>query len=191
MRIDVDSAAAAHGVHDAIVLVRESWGGQMMARMWGLGVSRMDAEHIYRTTDACHMETTLTATERDNGDAAVFKRRLAEEPSDSARLVTVRSLPDTTVRFIPDRQLSQLCIRRLTEDEAGFALFPPFLLVRGDGNVYLRDLHARDSLVVAAYPGRPVWLVTKAPAVGSPLRFERVSLDSMRRDWDLARLVPP
>ena len=132
-----------------------------------------------------------TATTSDRGDATEFKRRLAAAPSDSARLVAVRSLPDTTVRFVPDRPLTALCVRRLTEDAAGFTLYPPFMLVRGDGNVYLRDLHAHDSLVLSAYAGRPVWLVTKAPPVGSPLRFERVSLDSMRREWELDRPVPP
>ena len=191
MRFDVPRLAQEHGAHNAVVLVRESWGAQMMARMWGLGVSRLDAEHIYRTTDACRMQTAITATASDRGDATEFKRRLAAAPSDSARLVAVRSLPDTTVRFVPDRPLTALCVRRLTEDAAGFTLYPPFMLVRGDGNVYLRDLHAHDSLVLAAYPGRPVWLVTKAPPVGSPLRFERVSLDSMRHEWELDRPVPP
>jgi hypothetical protein len=191
MRLDVAEAAAASGVHDAIVLVRESWGGEMMARMWGLGVSRMEAEHIYRTTDACRMQMAIAATEADHGGAPGLERRLAAEPGDSTRLVAVRSLPDTTVRFVPDRPLTRLCVRRLTEDTAGFALYPPFMLVRGGGNIYVRDLHARDSLLLAANPDRPVWLVTKAPTVGSPLRFQRVSLDSMRREWELERPVTP
>lgn len=191
MRFEVPQLAQAHGVHDAVVLVRESWGAQMMAAMWGIGVSRMDAEHIYRTTDACRMQTEILATQQDRGDATEFERRLAAAPNDSAKLVSVHNLPDTTVRFVPDQPLSNLCVRRLTEDRAGFTVYPPFMLVRGDGNVYVRDLHARDSLLMAEYAGRPVWLVTKASAVGSPLRFERVSLDSMRREWDLDRPVPP
>jgi hypothetical protein len=191
MRFDVPRLAQEHGVHDAVVLVRESWGAQILARMWGLGVSRTDAERIYVTTDACRMQTAIIATEQDRGDATELKRRLAAEPSDSARLVAVRSMPDTSARFVPGRPLTNLCLRRLTEDQAGFTLYPPFMLVRGDGNVYLRDLHARDSLVLAAYAGRPVWLVTKAPAVDSPLRFERVSVDSMRHEWALDQPVPP
>lgn len=191
MRFDLPQLAAENGVHGAVVLVRESWGAQMMAQMWGLGVSRMDAEHIYRTTDACHMQTAIIETERDDGDSTEFKHRLAAAPADSAKLVSVHNLPDTTVRFIPELSLSDLCIRRLTEDEAGFTIYPPFMLVQGDGNVYLRDLHARDSLVLGAYAGRPVWLVTKASPVGSPLRFEKVSIDSMHREWALDRPGPP
>jgi len=44
-------------------------------------------------------------------------------------------------------------------------------------------LHARDSLVISAYPGKEIWLLTKAPFVGSPFRFERVSRDSMLAEW--------
>ncbi len=183
MRLDVDEAAAASGVHDAVVLVRESWGGQMMARMWGLGVSRMDAEHLYRTNDACRMQSAIDATDRDNGRADELQRRLGEYQADSTRLVTLATLPDTTVRFMPGQILTDECRRRLTEDQAGFALYPPFLLAHGGGNIYVRDLHARDSLVVAEHPGKEIWIVTKAPVVGSVYRFERVSVDSMLADW--------
>jgi len=62
------------------------------------------------------------------------------------------------------------------------SFYPPFLLAR-DGNVYLRDLHARDSLALAEHPGKEVWLVSRAPVVGSPFRFEKVSIDSMFAEW--------
>ena len=103
--------------------------------------------------------------------------------SDSAHVAGDRSLPDTTVRFVPGGPRAPICQRRVDEDRSGFTLYPPFLLDHGGGNVYLRDLHARDSLVLGQYPGRPVWLLTKAPPVGSPLRFERVPVDSMLREW--------
>ena len=182
MRLDIEGAAAAAGVHDAVVLVRESWGAQIMSRLWGLGVSRMDAEHIYRTNDACRIESAIVAVDRSGGGAAALNAQLAPGQGDSARLVTVPALPDTTVRFLPGEQLTTRCVRRMIEDRAGFTLYPPFLLVR-DGNTYVHDLHARDSLILAEHPGRPVWLLTKATTVGSPLRFERVSIDSMHAEW--------
>ncbi len=182
MRINIEQAAAASGVHNALVMVRESWGAQMMARMWGLGVSRMDAEHIYRTSDACHMQVAIRATEGDNGDATELTQRLAAYHSDSAKLVTVPDLPDTTVRFVPGDPLTPRCLRRMAEDRSGFTLYPPFLLVR-DGNTYVRDLHGRDSLILAQYPGKEIWLLTKAPIVGSPFQFTRVSVDSMLAEW--------
>ncbi len=184
MRLDIEGAAAASGVHNAIVFVRESWGAQMMSRMWGLGVNRMEAEHLYRTNDACRIESAIAAADHAGGDGATLMQHLAGYAVDSAKLVTVPTLPDTTVRFLPGSSLTPRCVRRIVEDQAGFALYPPFLLVR-DGNVYVHDLHARDSLVLAEHPGKEIWLLTKSPKVGSPLRFERVKPDSMRAEWQL------
>ena len=92
-------------------------------------------------------------------------------------------LPDTTVRFVPGGPRVPTCRRRIDEDRSGFTLYPPFLLDHGGGNIYVRDLHGLDSLVLAAHPGMPVWLLTKALPIGSPLRFERISTDSMFREW--------
>ena len=183
MRLDVDQAAAAHHVHDAVVLVRESWGAQMMAQMWALGVGRMAAEHLYRTNDGCRMQQAILATQRDRGTAADLARRLAAFQGDSARLQARPGAPDTTVRFLRGLPLVPRCARRLAEDSVGFTLYPPFLLAHGGGNTYVRDLHERDSLILAGHPGQEIWLLTKLPVVGSPLRFERVSLDSMRAEW--------
>jgi hypothetical protein len=184
MRFDIDQLAAANGIKDGVVLVRESWGAQMMARMWGLGVQRMDAEHVYRTTDACRLELAIGATERGHGTAADLQRRLAPFHSDSASIRADRSLPDTTVRFAPDGPRADVCRRRLLEDRNGFTLYPPALLAgqRG-GNIFLRDLHALDSLMLPAFGDRPLWLLLKDPAVGSELRFVKVPVDSMHDEW--------
>jgi hypothetical protein len=181
MRFDIDKQAAEHGVHDATVLVRESWGAQMVARMWGLGVTRTNTEHIYRSYDACRLELLIDATERDHGNAAELAQRLAPFHGDSARLLTDRSLPDTTVRFVRDGPRDPVCMRRIAEDRGGFTTYPSFLLARGGGNTYLRDLHALDSLVIR--PGRPIWLLTQDPRVGGDLRWEPVRPDSMGREW--------
>jgi hypothetical protein len=191
LRIDVDSAAAANGVHDALVLVRESWGAQIMARMWSLGISRPDAEHIYRTNDTCRLQATVLGTETDNGNADEFKAKVARLNGDSAQLRTIQDLPDTTVRFIPGLAPLPLCLRRLDEDRSGFTLYPPLMLDHGGNNIYVRELHARDTLIMAEYPGKPIWLLTKTPSVGSPLRFEKVSIDSMHREWALDRPGTP
>jgi hypothetical protein len=59
------------------------------------------------------------------------------------------------------------------------------MLAHGEGNVYLRDLHARDTVMLAQMRARPVWLLTEAPEIGGRLRFQRVSLDSMQSDWSM------
>lgn len=191
MRIDVDSAARASGVHNALVLVRESWGGQLVAQLWGLGVSRTEAEQIYRTIDACQLQSSIDAVDRMHGGAAELTPIIAPFRRDSALLRGDHSLPDTTARFLAGAPRTEKCLRRMTEDRDGSTLFTPLLLDHGDSNTYARDLHASDSLLLAQYPGKTLWLLTKSPPVGSPLRFARISIDSMRHEWDLDRLVPP
>jgi hypothetical protein len=182
-RFDVDALAREQGVRDAIVLVREWWGAQLVARMWALGVSRNDAEHAYRWNDACRVETAIGDAERDGSGAAGVLGRLAVFRGDSAHLMTNRTMHDTTVRLAPDAPWTAKCLRRLAEDSAGYAVFPSVMLAHGDGNIYLRDLHARDTVLLASMARHPVWLLTEAPEAGGALRFERVSPDSMRADW--------
>lgn len=181
-RFDVDSAARANGVRDAVVLVREWWGAQLVARMWALGASRPEAEHLYRWNDACRLETAITATEEDGSRDAGLERRLEAFRGDSARLLMNRTI-DTTVRVAPGAVWTPRCIRRLREDSAGFTIYPDKMLATANGDVYLRDLHARDTLMLRTMPDRPLWLLTEAPEAGGPLRFARVDLDSARREW--------
>jgi hypothetical protein len=180
---DVDSAAASQGVHDALVLVREWWGGQLVAEMWAMGVNRADAEHDYRWNDACRLQSAIDETRADGSGPAGLARRLAAFRGDSARLVVNRAHSDTAVRIVPGSALSPKCLRRMAEDSAGFVTYTPLLLVHGHGNRYVRDLHATDSLLHPFSHGTPVWLLTEAPQAGAPLRFERVSADSAERDW--------
>jgi hypothetical protein len=50
--------------------------------------------------------------------------------------------------------------------------------------VYARDLHGRDTLLVRAYPERPIFLLKPATeAIGEPPRFYPVSRDSLERAW--------
>ncbi len=183
MRLDAPAAARQAGVHDALVLVRESWGAQLVARLWALGVSRPETEHVYRSTDACQLDSVIAMVEREHGDSATLHRALLPLTGDSARLITIRDLPDTTVRFLPGTTLRPACVRRLLEDRAGFTIYPPFLLAHGDSNLYRRDLHADDSILVDEYPDRPLWLITESPELGGGFRLLPVSRDSMEREW--------
>jgi hypothetical protein len=155
----------------------------MVARMWSLGVSRVNAEHYYRWNDACRLQSAITAVERDGSGVDGLERRLAPFRADSAYLVTNRTKGDTSVRVVPGGSITDACLRRMAEDSAGFTTYPSLLLAHGYGNVYLRDLHARDSVLHPLESRRPIWLLTQAPAVGAPLRFERIPVDSMLREW--------
>ncbi len=184
MRLDPAAAAATAGVPaGATILVRESWGAQLMARMWGLGISRTDAERIYRTTDACGLDEVLTAAEREGLPTATILERLAPLRADSSRLRAQRASPDTTLRVLPGATWGPRCVRRLIEDRGGTSLFAPAILADTTSYRFRRDLHAADAALLA--DGRPLWLQTQAVAPGSPLRFSPVDPDSSRREWQL------
>jgi hypothetical protein len=75
-------------------------------------------------------------------------------------------------------------VRRIEEDRSGFTVYLPFIVADGDDVVYARDLHARDSVLLARFPSRAVYLVRPASDSDGVLpKFWRVSRDSLRAAW--------
>ncbi|HEX6536775.1 MAG TPA: hypothetical protein VF041_19465, partial [Gemmatimonadaceae bacterium] len=184
MRWDADSAAAASGVRNALVLVRESWGAQLVARLWALGVPRPETELLYRGVDACALDHAVERLERGTARGAVAVAALTPLLRDSALVVGSPASPDTTERYLPGAYYDGRCRARIADDRAGFTLYPPLLLAHGGGNVYARDLHGRDTLLVRAFPDRPLYLLRPAsPRIGEPPRFYPLSRDSLERAW--------
>ncbi len=104
--------------------------------------------------------------------------------ADSARLVGSPVSPDTTEQYLPGSRYSAGCLARIAEDRTGFTLFTPLLLAHGGNNVYARDLHGRDTLLLQAYPNRTLYLLKPASAkIGEPPRFYPLSRDSLERAW--------
>jgi hypothetical protein len=182
MRHSAQQMAADSGVQGATILVRETWGAQMIARMWALGVTRPGAEALYRTTDACQLEMALTRAEADSGGVPQLDSLLAASRRDIPRLRALRATPDTTLRALPGAHYTARCLRRIAEDRSGSTLWPPVLLVR-DSNLWLRDLHRASAPAIR--PDRPVWLLTQDIGPGGALRLLPVNVDSMRREWQL------
>lgn len=184
MRWDLEGSARAAGVHDAIVFVRESWGAQLMVRLWAVGLSHPEAQALYRWVDACALERGLDSLERTGGRDAAARAILLPLLVDSARVVQTPFSADSSERVLPGSRYGPRCVRRLQEDHAGFTVYLPFIVAESDNVVYARDLHARDSVLLARYPSRPVYLV-RPPTDGDgvPPRFWRVSRDSLRADW--------
>jgi hypothetical protein len=184
MRWDADRAAAASGVQNALVLVRESWGAQLVARMWALGVSRSETEFLYHRVDACALDQAIARLEQRSAHNAAATEAFRSLLPDSTRLVASPFSPDSTERFLPGSRYSERCLARINDDRAGFTLLTPLLLARGGGNIYARDLHERDTLLLQAYPDRPVYLLRPASAeVGQPPRLYPLSRDSLNRVW--------
>ncbi len=183
LRWDADSAAAASGVEGAIVFVRESWGAQVITRTWALGVPKGETEQLYRKTDICRLDQAIGHFERmmpssrPTGPAIGAELRLMM--ADSARLERSPYSPDTTELHQVGSAYPPECIRRIEEDREGFTIFPPLLLTRGR-NIFVRDLHERNALLLALEPDRPVYLLRPASStlLSVPV-FQRVSRDSM------------
>jgi hypothetical protein len=179
-----DYAAPGASLNGALVFVRESWGAQVIARLYALGVSRSESEGLYRTVDTCVLEGAVTALERDSirGEAAMA--RLRPLASDSLRLLKTTLSPDGTQRMLPGTMYSAVCQRRILEDRGGYSFFAPLLAIDPGSNIYARELHARDTVLLQRYPGRPVYLLrSRTSDVDSPLYLEPLRLDSARAEW--------
>jgi hypothetical protein len=180
MRTDVESASASAGVRDALVLVKESWGARLLVRMWALGVSRSDAEVLYRTADACKLELTISALENEGTRDTAARERLTALQADSSALVKSTRSPDFTERMLPGYAYAPECERAVAADGEGFSHLAPFRLAR-DGNVYVRWLPGREAEIAGRYPGRTVYLLGRASsAVDAPLTWTRWSRPAVR-----------
>ncbi|HET7621422.1 MAG TPA: hypothetical protein VFK39_05915, partial [Gemmatimonadaceae bacterium] len=179
-RFDADSAATSAAVENALVFVRESWGAQMVARMWALGVSRSDAEHLYWQSDACALEEGIHAAEQSglHGQAALDALTPLMHPVGTTRPSPFS--PDSSERYVAGTTYTPRCVKRIEEDRAGFTLLAPFLLAHGGGNIYARDLDEQNPLLVEQYPDRPVYLLKPASSeIGAPFKFYPLNRDSL------------
>lgn len=186
-RWNADAAAARAGVHDALILVRESWGAQIMARLWQRGIGRSEAEVLYRKIDSCILYEQLLALEAAGIAGREASAALRPFLADSAKVIKTPHSPDPTERYLPGSFYSDRCQSRLRDNWLGFTLYSPLINAGRNGNVFARDLHARDTLLLAAYPGRQVFLLKPEDTqVASPLRFYPAPLDSLRLAWGVA-----
>lgn len=180
MRWDADAAARQAGVRRGLVFVRESWGSQLVARMWALGLTRGQTERLYTRIDACLLEQGLERLERQGVRGQAAADAFAPLMRDSLRVIPSTLSPDVSERVLPGARYTPRCLRRIADDRRGFTLLTPLLLAGSDGTLYARDLHERDTLLLAAHPEREVWLLRPADSVsGAVPRFERVSRDSV------------
>jgi hypothetical protein len=171
----------------AVVFVSESWEAQLVVRMWALGVTAADGESIYRSVDICRLDSALSALEARRDPAVNATAVLRALTADSARVESVELAPGANVRVDRGYRYSRRCLARAAESREGVLPLAP-LLVLNDGNVYARDLQARDTLVLAAYPDRPVFALRAASAAAHAIPvFVPVSRDSLARAWNAER----
>lgn len=182
MRVDAVSFARAAGVSNALVFVRESWGAQLLARLWALDVPRSEAELLYQKVDACALEEAIADQERSNAPTSFAS--FAPLLVDSARLIPSTLSPDATERMLPGARYGSRCQARIAEDQRGFTLLAPILARDWESNIYARDLHERDSLLLRDHPDRKVYLLRSAgPESGAPFELIPLQRDSLLNSW--------
>ena len=184
MRVDYLEPARTARVENALILVRESWGTQLMARMWALGIPRSETELLYGKVDACALEARIREIEHSAvRDSAAF-RRLTPLLADSSRVVKSPFSPDITERYLPGAVYTPECVQRVADDRAGFTLLAPLLYRDWGTNVYARDMHARNAVLLRRYPDRPVFLLRPTSSeTGAPLQLFPLRQDSLRAAW--------
>jgi len=151
------------------VFVHEGWGARLMARMWALGVTRIEAEKILPASDACALEMALLWEESPPlADSAGRAARLLAATPPEAR-PALRPRPDLTydetLRFADGGPFTAQCREELVADTAGTSLYPPFLIrnqIGADGKlggeiIYARDFGAHNLALRKEYAGRTWW----------------------------------
>ena len=184
MRLDYLAAARRAQVTNALIFVRESWGTQLMVRMWSLGVPRSETELLYGKVDACLLEQRLTTLEHAGARDTAAVAALFPLLVDSARTVKSPFSLDVTERYLPGVTYTATCIQRLSEDRAGFTLLAPLLYRDWGTNVYARDMHERNLALVRRYPNRPVYLLRPTTnAIGAMPQLFPLQRDSLQVAW--------
>ena len=184
MRLDYLDAARRARVSNALIFVRESWGTQIMARLWALGVPRSDTELLYGKVDACALDQRVAVLEHDGIRDAAAVSALMPLLADSARVVKSPFSLDVTERYLPGSVYTPECTRRIAEDRAGFTLLAPLLYADWGTNVYARDMHARNLALVRRYPNRPLYLL-RPPTneIGALPELYPLRRDSLQAAW--------
>jgi hypothetical protein len=175
MRFDADKAARQQGITGALILVRESWGAEIMARLWTAGIGRGDSEQLYRRVDTCLLDLALLEVEAEDLHGADAMVRLTPLLRDTARVVPSGLSPDETQMALDGTVYPARCVERIRDDWQGFTLFTPTLLAGQDGNIFVRDLRERNHLLKGLGEGRPVYrLQPDGPQEGLPPRFVKL-----------------
>ncbi len=183
-RLPVQALERAYRVNSALVLVQEPWSSQLVARLWALGVPHRETELLTHEVDACRLDEAILVLEREGTRGAKATAALVPllRDRDQVKLVGLPSGAFWAVQS--SAGYSPQCRERVRESSAGIVPLAPLLLSGGSTNVYVRDLHARDSVLLRRYPNRPMFVVRRdSSAAGITLRYHRASRDSLLSSW--------
>jgi len=190
-RLPIGQMAVAAGAEQALVLVRESWGSQVIQRMQGLGAPASTGEFVYRRTDMCILQQALDSLEHAGLRDSTAARALVALTGDSARVLSAVLSPDGSEQVLPGRPYGAECLDRLHDDFRGFTVYPPVILDDLSGNIYVHDQHIGDTVALRMYAGRPIFVLAPPDSGrGSIPEFHPVRIDSLFAAWGVPARGP-
>ncbi len=158
-------AADSLSERNSLVFVRESWGSQVLARLWGRQVDRPAAEVLYRSVDTCVLDSAVTALEHRGVLGSEARAALWPLLRDSMNVRPSTLSPDETERVLPGSTYPPYCAAQIAADHDGSALYPPLLAERRGAILFARDLGERNALLAKRYPDRAAYILL-APLAG-------------------------
>jgi hypothetical protein len=157
LKTDVAAQAAAAGLHDALVFVREPWRARLLARLRGIGVPQFDAERVVNGTDACALQLALDeADSLPASDSGARRARvLARARSAGPAAMAPGTIAESRVARAAGGPDAPRCRDEAAGDTLGTMPYGVFLreqTVTADGRlggpvVWARDLGPRDTLL--------------------------------------------
>ena len=162
-RRDLGQYASAAGVSSGTVFVHESWGAQVIARLWALGVPNWTTERLYRSVDLCRLDQAVRGLEaRGVPVGPVQLAALDGLRRDSLRLRAAPFTADSSPRWDPSMPYDTPCRQAIIDDRAGIAVAAPERLAGSTEVVWARDLGARNARAEAELP-KPWWRLESPP----------------------------
>lgn len=156
-RRDMTALMQQAGVRGGTVFVHESWGAQVLARMWARGVPSWTAEQLYRNVDLCRLDHAVRDLEARN--ATIAEADLAALDTlrrDAARLRAAPFTSDTTPRWDTTYPYDPTCRRAIIRDQRGVAIAGTERLAGPTEVTWARDLAERNALARGELP-EPWW----------------------------------
>jgi hypothetical protein len=164
--------ADSAGVRNALVFVREDWGDALLSRLWAVGVSHIEARALVNEVDICRLDSAVASVEAipDHPDAG---ERLRPLFADSLKVTVERLKSGAVLQIDSTYPHDSACRRQLQAMAEGISDLGPILAMgdAGDGNIYAGDLGARDTVLMAAYPTRPVYLLKPPAPFAAPVFY--------------------
>ncbi len=182
LKTDVSAQATSAGLTQALVFVRESWRGRLLARLRAIGIQQFEAERLVDTLDACALQRALDDVSADaRRDTALVRRVVLETARRSgvAQPSPARVDADARVSFAAGAAFTQACSDEATSDSLGtmpYALFLREQVVDASGQldgrvVWARDLGARNARLRQQYGDRRWYRYRPGARLGAPARF--------------------